>query len=187
MDDFRVTLIYTESMKFRKNKKHYSLVNFETPREKGFSLIELLVAIFILTLMSSYLLVSMNGSRTKEELKAEARKVASTLRETQKNALTGKTVGGNLACAFGVSSSVGSSYNAYYTPSGNCSSRTNYVTYTLQNSVSISAIDISFSLPRADTGGGSVVLSKNGSTIQVCVSSSGQITEKTVNAALSCP
>lgn len=60
--------------------------------KKGFTLLEVLIAIAVLILMTSVLFLRQDGNKAKSEVEAAARQVASQLRSLQNDALNGKIV-----------------------------------------------------------------------------------------------
>lgn len=58
--------------------------------KKGITLIELMIAIGIISIMFTAFIVSFRGGKTEKELEIAAREVSAAIREAQNNALTGK-------------------------------------------------------------------------------------------------
>lgn len=73
--------------------------NFASKR--GFSFLEMIVVVAIITIMTMVMFVISFKDRSKKEIEAVAREVTAAVRETQNNALTGRQQGGeNLPCGF---------------------------------------------------------------------------------------
>ena len=68
--------------------------------KKGFSLIELMIVIAIISIMAGIILSSTSQGRTKHELETAMREVAAGIRGAQNNALSGKRSGSNRPCHF---------------------------------------------------------------------------------------
>ncbi|MFA5777501.1 MAG: prepilin-type N-terminal cleavage/methylation domain-containing protein [Parcubacteria group bacterium] len=142
--------------------------------KKGFSLIELLIAIAIIGIITSVTIVSMGDRKRDAEVEVAARKVVAAIRQAQNNALAGK----------GASSSC-SQYNFTYGSSGysmDCSG--NYsVSHTLENGITFanaSANTVSFSVPFGTLNPASdttIQLTKNSSTYYICVNKGGDVSE----------
>ena len=165
----------------------------------GFTLIEIVVAMAILSIMAAVTITSMSGAKTKSEVDGAARQLAASIREAQNYALTGKNITStstNRACQFSVVSTSGSGTFVLKQASmagTTCGALANAVTYTLQNGVSFSAgSEVRFDVPRGeprDNVGGELTagnidfsFAKNGSTAHVCVYPLGRIEEKGVGA-----
>lgn len=69
---------------------------------RGFSFIELMIVVTIISIMTSVGLLSLTNSRNRKALETEARKVGASLRQAQNNALTGKegVSSGDWPCIF---------------------------------------------------------------------------------------
>lgn len=158
---------------------------------RAFTLIEMLVVMAIVGIMTTVIVASLGSGRTKRELETNAREFASTVREAQSYALTGKqAIGGGSACAFSVTWMGSSTYKLGSTPSGSCGAiPTSIVSYSLKNGVTLSNFGtISFKLPWAAvvSGGGSkVIFSKSSNTHSVCINVEGKITDQVGSS--SCP
>ena len=164
-------------------------------------MIEVVVAMAILSIMAAVTITSMSGSKTKAELDGAARQLAAAIREAQNYALTGKNITStstNRACQFSVVSTAGSGTFVLKQASmagTTCGALANAVTYTLQNGVLFSAgagSEVRFDVPRgeprdntgAELASGNIDFSfaKNGSTAHVCVYPLGRIEERGVGA-----
>lgn len=62
------------------------------PTKSGFTLVEVVVATAILSIMAAITLISINGNKINTEAQAGTRLVASAIREAQNYALTGKNI-----------------------------------------------------------------------------------------------
>lgn len=71
-------------------------------KQKGFTLIELMVTISLISIVSVILFSSYRGSGQKKSLEAAAQKVMSDLRELQSNAISNKEYGGAVYCGWGM-------------------------------------------------------------------------------------
>lgn len=151
---------------------------------RGFTLIEVMVVMAIISIVSGMVIVSLTDSRVKRELETNAREFVGVVREAQNYALTGKQIGGNTACSFSVTWMAPSTYNLKYTPSGNCTATpTSTASYSLKNGVIFQNASTSgsfnFALPHANfSGNTSVKFTKKGIWHTVCISSDGRISDK---------
>lgn len=69
--------------------------------KRGFSFLEMIVVVAIITIMTMVMLVVSFRDRSKKEVEAVGREVTAAIRETQNNALTGRQQGSeNLPCSF---------------------------------------------------------------------------------------
>lgn len=164
---------------------------------KGFTLIEVLAAMAIISILSAFVIVSFGNARTEKRVEGEARRFASVLRKLQNDSLTGKNLGAGVPCAFYTgSSSVGNtSVSMLYTvrSGGSCSSGATSqalpshdfgfgVTMTVANT------GVRFVVPHGDvwTGNGSsaiatpvqYTLGRDGYVWSVCVFPGGRIHER---------
>jgi prepilin-type N-terminal cleavage/methylation domain-containing protein len=149
---------------------------------RGFTLTEIIVVVAIIGIMTSLVTVSMRTGRINKELEANAREFAGIVREAQNNALTGKQIGGNTACAFYVTWTAPSTYSLKYTPSGSCgASPTLIVSYSLKNGVTFSGGGtFNFKLPYATLSTPTVqatIFSKSGSSHVVCTYADGRVSD----------
>ena len=154
-------------------------------KNKGFTLVELLIVIAIIGIMSAVSIVSLQNGKTEKEVETAATQVAAAIREAQNNALTGKKNNGETPCDYVYFRWISNSnYAISYeekVSEGICSSIKDYSVYTLENDVIVSSFDeISFSIPFGGTdisGTEDIVLSKDSNIYHVCVTSSGSVTE----------
>ena len=68
--------------------------------KSGFSIIELLVVIFIIMIMIAVLLSSQGDSKAQKDVEVAARQVAAQIRALQNEALSGKQIGAAIVCDF---------------------------------------------------------------------------------------
>lgn len=99
---------------------------FDMVNKKGFSMVELMVTIAIMALMTGAVFVNLAGNRKTKGVETEARKLVAVIRETQSNALTGKTpADGTVPCGWGIyynAVSAPGEYKVYYnTSTSKCS------------------------------------------------------------------
>lgn len=172
----------------------------------GFTLVELVVSMAILSIMAAITIVSLSGTKTKQEVEGAARQVASAIREAQNYALTGKNITStstNRACQFSVASTVNTASLSIKQASisgASCGAPAVATTYSLQNGVqfSVASREVLFDVPRGEPsdangeiggsqGGASPYVdfsfAKNGSTAHVCVYPLGRIEEKPIGGS----
>lgn len=172
----------------------------------GFTLLELVVAMAILSIMTTATITSMNGNKTRQEVQSAARLIAATIREGQNYAVTGKNITANAnarPCKFRVqtvsaTSSVriqqmnagmtlcpqpGSTVSAWSLPG---------ISYTLPSGVWVMQNLVKFDVPRGeptdlsgaeldgDTGPVGFLVIKNGMWAWVCVYPLGRVEEKPI-------
>jgi prepilin-type N-terminal cleavage/methylation domain-containing protein len=165
---------------------------------QGFTLVELIVAMGVLSIMASVTIVSMGGAKTKQEVEGAARQVAAAIREAQNYALTGKNIGaaGDVPCRFHVTVANTSPnvtiQQIKFDSSGVCNTNSGSMVYSLQHGVVFSAnAEVRFDVPRGEprnSAGTEIGISgvthvgfsfaKSGSTAHVCVYPLGRIEEK---------
>jgi prepilin-type N-terminal cleavage/methylation domain-containing protein len=147
--------------------------------KKGFSLMELLIAMAIVSIIASATMVSMSSQKRNTEVETAAREVAAAIRQAQNNSLTGK----------GASSSC-SQYNFSYTKSTpnspnysiDCSG-SDYTNYALKNGVTFANAGpgtFSFSIPFGNLNPASdatIQVVKGSSSYYVCLDKGGDVSE----------
>ncbi|MBU2028494.1 prepilin-type N-terminal cleavage/methylation domain-containing protein [Patescibacteria group bacterium] len=158
--------------KISKNEK--AVPTLPTGRQaarRGFSFIELMIVICIISIMTALILVSMNAEREKKAVEIAAREVAAVVREAQNYALTGKNLKNAISCSF-IFTWTGNSYSI-----SNCKNQS----YSLKNGVTFSNNgSFSFSIPFANLDISStkdIGLYKGSSSYHVCVYVSGVVSE----------
>jgi prepilin-type N-terminal cleavage/methylation domain-containing protein len=151
---------------------------------RGFTLIEIIIVVAIISIMAGLIIVPLGTSRVKKELETNAREFVGVVREAQNYALTGKQIGGNTACAFYVIWTTPSTYSLKYTPSGSCGATpTNIVSYSLKNGVTFSTGgSFNFALPHAtlsfSSGSQATVFKKGTISHVVCTYADGHISDR---------
>ncbi|NTW14301.1 MAG: prepilin-type N-terminal cleavage/methylation domain-containing protein [Candidatus Moranbacteria bacterium] len=159
-------------------------------RVRGFTLLEIMITVTIISVMTAVSLVSLSNLKMKQQVSGDARSLASAIRSAQNFALTGRNIlgVGFIPCAFKVSAS-GSSFTLQQSNSTDCVNFQGNA-YSLSSGVSFSsAQEISFNVPQAEprdengkelgeSGARALVdftLSKGGNTAHVCVYPLGRI------------
>jgi prepilin-type N-terminal cleavage/methylation domain-containing protein len=172
---------------------------------RGFTFIEVIVVMAIISIMAGIVAVSFKTGRVEKELETNAREFAGIVREAQNYALTGKAITGSgipsgaVPCRFLVAWS-GGIYKINYIYKNNssdiCDNSNPYspsyliVTYNLKNGVKFSNNSdesLSFALPHADldfSGSKSVIFTKESNNYAVCIYSDGRITD---HSGTNCP
>lgn len=153
-------------------------------------MIEVLIVIAIIGILSAMVLVSLAGARTARDLDRSAHEVAAVLREAQNYALSGRSASiGENNCSYSVQVTSGSSnYSLRHTYGSGCGSNDSLSNYSLTRGVVFgSNLTASFSVPRGvlTPAPASIALTKDGSTVYVCLSAAGQISENGSNST--CP
>ncbi len=69
--------------------------------KKGFSLLEMVIIMAIVSIMTSVMLVVTLSEKDTKEIEAAGREITAAIREAQNYALTGKQQGAGLPCSFG--------------------------------------------------------------------------------------
>ena len=165
----------------------------------GFTLIELMVSMAILSIMVTATIISMGGAKTKQEVEGAARQVAAAIREAQNYALTGKNIGssGDVPCRFRLAATGTSSFTIQQKEfsSGSCGIDSGSpLTYSLLAGVTVSTNNVSFDVPRGEVFNDALgeldgtdevdfAVSKSGSTAHVCVYPFGRIEEKPIGGS----
>lgn len=172
----------------------------------GFTLVELVVTTAALSIMAVVTIISMSGNKTRHEVQAATRLVASALREAQNYSLTGKNITSNPAdrpCKFRARSVGGGpaifveQLNAGMVscpqPGPDPDSWVG-ASYSLTNGVVFSTTaEVRFDVPRGEPANSSGVelsgatlidfpVSKSGLTAHACIYPLGRIEEKVVGS-----
>lgn len=159
-------------------------------RMRGFSLLEIMVTVAIISVMTAVSLISLSNLKQKQQVAGDARNLASAIRSAQNFALTGRNIlgVGYIPCAFKVSAS-GSSFTLQQSNSTDCVNFSGN-SYSLSSGVSFSSDqEVRFYVPQAEprdendkelgeTGAKALVdfaLTKGGNTTHVCVYPLGRI------------
>lgn len=171
----------------------------------GFTLIEVVVVIAIISIASALIITSLSTQRLLRETDRGAHEFGAQLREVQNYALSGRSASlTEENCYYGIRITSATAYNLvnYYRSGGSCNSFNSIASMTLQNGVQFSGIGsyptvFAFSLPRAEvyTGTGGALaslgaaqligLTKAGQTSYLCLYPSGRIEQRGVTAT--CP
>lgn len=188
---------YKRSKSFQFGAFGFNSLNSD--RLKGFSLLELTVAMAVVGILIAAVIVPLNNSRTKKEVEVAAREVAAAIREAQNYALTGKSTSAGYPCRYGFRADNTESgyYIDYYYATESCTILQGitqpYISYELKNGVLFSSDsgDFDFSVPwgvitaNTFTLPARYVVSKGSSSYTVCVYSAGNITE--LPGGVACP
>lgn len=167
---------------------------FSKKNLKGFTLIEIIVVMAIISIVSGMVIVSLTDSRVKRELETNAREFVGVVREAQNYALTGKIITGAsipvtaVPCYFGVSwrsdlDNYKISYIYKNSDTDTCDvngSSYSVATYAMKNGAEISSDgSLFFRLPHANfSGNTSVEFTKKGIIHKVCIFSDGRISDR---------
>ncbi len=159
--------------------------------QAAFTLIEIMIAMAIVSIVSSVMLVNFNAKRSQNGVEQSAREVASVVRQAQNYALTGKqTPAGGNPCSFDVTWGGVGTTNVLlvnnWNNSGACTALT-ILTYRLRDGVTLNGVAglVSFSVPFSTVlSAVTIVVSKDGQSYAICVSTSGSVT--TVSGSI-CP
>lgn len=156
--------------------------------KKGFTLVEMIIAIFIMVIMAGVFFVSQSGNKSQEEVEVAARQVASQLRSLQNEALNGKKIGNETACIFRFDTLASS--NRYRIRHYNCSGTLLDSLFISLNSgkgnviMGSSVVTVRFRSPWGiiDIGGNSKITfastANTNTRASVCICSSGNIFEQ---------
>jgi type II secretory pathway pseudopilin PulG len=152
-----------------------------TKIKNGFSLIELVIIIAIISMMTLVGLVSLQPGRVATQLETSAREVSAAVREAQNNALAGKNASAGSNCAqYNFTYTAGSAnYSVGTVPAGSGCPLT---VYSLKNGVTFASGGlISFSIPFGTVSPATmnqIRLVKGSSSYYVCVNQAGNISEQ---------
>lgn len=107
----------------------------------GFTLLEVLATVFIIGIMATVALVSTHRGKIDKEVSIAAQQVASSIREAQNYALSGKQPDAiNTTCGFGFRRSNANTYNVFYNHTTEslttCDKIIKYYSTTIPNQVS---------------------------------------------------
>lgn len=149
----------------------------------GYTLLELLVVVAIVSIASAIVISNFSASRVKEDTNASVREVMAVMRQAQNDALTGRQYVANAKpCRFQVSWA-GSTYTYtfwYLDSFGLCNTSLSVKSYTLKNSAAFSGVgSLSFSPPHGTVNPAvtnTIEITNSGSSRVVCVSATGLVT-----------
>jgi prepilin-type N-terminal cleavage/methylation domain-containing protein len=175
------------------------MIENKTGYFSGFTLVELMISMAILSIMAALTIVSMTGAKTKQEVEGAARQVAAAVREAQNYALTGKNIGasGDVPCQFRLDttgSAISIQQRRFSSP-GLCNVNSGSPTvYPLPTGVAISIDNVSFNVPRGEVFNDVLLeldgnekidfaISKNGEIAHVCVYPFGRIEERPIGGS----
>lgn len=158
---------------------------------RGFTLIEILITMAIIGIASSVIIVGLGSGRTERELEAAAREFASTVREAQNYALTGRQLTpATDPCQYQTSWSGSQYVLTYFANVGGACSNSTATTYGLKGGVVFtSAGSVSYRPPHATNdivGSRLVVFTKNSRFHSVCLYKNGRIFDQ-VGQLNTCP
>ncbi len=151
-------------------------------KNRGVTLIELVVVMAILGIMAAITTTSYNAGKIKRDVETNAREFAAVLRLAQNYALSGKQ-SGSQTCGYRVESVAPSSYSIIPLSfnTNNCiTDGTAIESYTLKYGVIITTTNakVTFLMPYGTIGSGSdnqITFSKGSVSQYVCVATSGEI------------
>ncbi len=169
-----------------KNKK----MNSSKKTIKGFSFVEVLISLAIITIMTGILFAS-NNNKGKQEVQLAAREIAAQLRLLQNEALNGKVINGEAICKIEMNlDAVNNKYEIRYYD--RCSPDNQIATagpFKPKKSKLLHTGSIVFTVPMAEVpiGGlnGFVLESENNQKMTICVKA-GNITEIKGNNIAAC-
>lgn len=81
---------------------------------KGFSLMELMMVIVIISIMTAVIIANLNSTKSNAAFQTSTREIASAIKLAQSYALQGKTEGGTTPCGFGFVFIDSTHYQIYY-------------------------------------------------------------------------
>ncbi|MCW1888555.1 MAG: type II secretion system GspH family protein [Candidatus Moranbacteria bacterium] len=165
-------------------------------KRTGFTLIEILVVVAIISIMAGVILANVNSGRNEEAVDAATRTLVNTVRELQQYALTGKQFSNNTdPCLYQIAWTNGASTytTTYYykDAGGSCSQSLGIATFTLPGGVLFSGTgSFGFTLPygKPNFGTASVALpvTKAGSVSGVVCAYKDGLIKNTVGGS-TCP
>ena len=150
--------------------------------KKGFSIIEVLVAMALIMIMTGVLLVSQSGNKAQKDAENAARQVAAQLRGLQSEALSGKQIGDSYVCFFTFTANANEAeYSIGYKDCPDGAKSLDSQTIKLNSGKGNTKFDdsgatVSFSVPHGAVAGSSqITLKSDNKSAYVCVCSSGNI------------
>lgn len=155
---------------------------------QGFSLVELVIVMAIITIMTVVLFVSMSNKKAVADVDVAVRQVAAQLRVLQNEALSGKQIDGKNVCKYEFDAPIGSSYTIKYSDCAASPSvidaGTQSVDFTKKRVSFIgSDVNLYFSSPLGNVDGVKTIKIKS-TTASVCMSvevlENGSITEQKI-------
>jgi prepilin-type N-terminal cleavage/methylation domain-containing protein len=187
----RQYIVYFIQRQFSSTKKSNMIKN------KGFTLVEVVVTMAIIGIASAITLSAISGGRVRKEVEGDARRLAATLRSVQNDALSGRQIVlGRVSCSFSFpASSAGATAIApvyAYRNGASCATTLDdalpVFNLTPGVTISVANIGVRFVVPwgKVRNGAGTIALAsavqyrlvKSGVTWTVCVYPEGRIEEK---------
>lgn len=154
--------------------------SYSSFQRAGFSLIELIVTVSIISILATIVLVGVSGHKEQQDTDAAATFLLAKLREAQTAALTGTQYTANTTpCAYRVSwadTSV-TTYYRYKSAADTCSESTTIETFTIPAGAAVNTPgSVDFVLPHGRIASSQVItVSKVAATSVVCLGSDGVI------------